>query len=236
MPPAPSLEQLIQTVEADATSAEPLAQLGTASAIAAELADRSDEVLTHFVEASRAAGHSWTEISAALGVSKQAAHKRFSLSDDQMLSRFTPRTTKALEDATRLAQELGHVEVHTDDLLLGLLESSESVAALVVRGAGLDPAAARTAVLAARPGEDGPIPPPPFGGVASEIVAASVKEALALGHNYVGTEHVLLSISSTDEEPTRSLLSEAGLTHAEIKAQVVKLLAGLAQPPQPPLA
>jgi hypothetical protein len=230
MPPAPSLEALIQTVEADAPSAEPLEQLATASSIAAELAERSDDVLTHFVEASRDAGHSWTEISSALGVSKQAAHKRFSLSEQQMLARFTPRTTKALEDATRIAQEVGHVEVHSDDLLLGLLESTESIAARVLLGAGLERDQVRATVLEARPGTEGPTPPPPFGGLVTNVVAASVKEALSLGHNYVGTEHVLLAIATAGEQPALGILEGAGLTHAEIRAQVVRLLSSLGPP------
>lgn len=227
MPPAPSLETLIQTVAADAASDDPLQRLATASSVAAELTERSDEVLTHFVDASRAAGHSWTEISGALGVSRQAAHKRFTLTDDQMLQRFTPRTTKALEDATRVAQEVGHAEVRTDDLLLGLLESSESIAARILLGAGLDSARVRAAVLAARPGDDGPIPPPPFAGAAADVVAASVREALALGHNYVGTEHVLLAVAAAGEEPAAGILEGAGLTHDEVRNQVTRLLSGL---------
>jgi hypothetical protein len=76
--PAPGLQELIATVERDAASRDPLDLLTTASSTVARLEEVGDAVLGHFVDRCRRQGHSWSEISAALGVSKQAAHKRFS--------------------------------------------------------------------------------------------------------------------------------------------------------------
>jgi hypothetical protein len=78
MTPAPTLQELIDTVQGDAPSADLLDLLATASSTVAQLEEVGDAVLGHFVESCRRGGHSWTEISTALGVSKQAAHKRFS--------------------------------------------------------------------------------------------------------------------------------------------------------------
>src|SRR5882724_2278502 len=78
MTPAPTLQELIQTVERDAASSDVLDLLATASSTVAQLEEVGDAVLGHFVDRCRRQGHSWTEISGALGVSKQAAHKRFS--------------------------------------------------------------------------------------------------------------------------------------------------------------
>lgn len=78
MTPAPGLQELIATVERDAASRDPLDLLTTASSTVARLEEVGDAVLGHFVDRCRRQGHSWSEISAALGVSKQAAHKRFS--------------------------------------------------------------------------------------------------------------------------------------------------------------
>jgi hypothetical protein len=78
MTPAPTLQELIETVERDAPSADLLDLLATASSTVAQLEEVGDAVLGHFVDRCRRNGHSWTEISGALGVSKQAAHKRFS--------------------------------------------------------------------------------------------------------------------------------------------------------------
>ena len=63
MAPGPSLQELIATVQADATSDDSLLRLAAASRVAAELEDVSDAVLTHFVEECRRSGRSWSEIS-----------------------------------------------------------------------------------------------------------------------------------------------------------------------------
>src|SRR5215472_3867957 len=77
MTPAPSLEELIDTVRADAPGADPLGQLAQASRTAADLSQIGDKLMDHFVDQARQSGHSWSEISGVLGVSKQAAHKRY---------------------------------------------------------------------------------------------------------------------------------------------------------------
>ena len=79
MTPAPGLLELIESVERDASGHDPLDQLTMASSTVSQLEETADALLGHFVDRCRRHGHSWSEISAALGVSKQAAHKRFSL-------------------------------------------------------------------------------------------------------------------------------------------------------------
>lgn len=77
MAPPPTLQELIEIVRQDAPSDDPLDQLATAAATVADLSEVGDAVLGYYVDRARHAGASWTAISAALGVSKQAAHKRF---------------------------------------------------------------------------------------------------------------------------------------------------------------
>src|SRR6476660_6875883 len=123
MSPGPSLEQMIATVRADAASADARDQLAAASRAVAELEAVADAVLSHFVDQCRRSGRSWSEISAALGVSKQAAHKRFSLdTDDPALKRFTPRARSVLRAASEAARLLGAAAIGTEHLLLGLFE------------------------------------------------------------------------------------------------------------------
>src|SRR5471032_979280 len=116
MTPAPGLQDLIETVRADASSGDPLEQLAVASTTVAELEAVGDAVLSHFVDQCRRNGRSWSEISAALGVSKQAAHKRFSLATAS-LERWTPRAQSALRAAAGEARQLGHGYVGTEHLL-----------------------------------------------------------------------------------------------------------------------
>jgi hypothetical protein len=77
MTPPPSLQDLIDTVRADSPTGSPLDQLTQAAATVAHLEDSSDALLGYFVDRCRRDRRSWTEISAALGVTKQAVHKRF---------------------------------------------------------------------------------------------------------------------------------------------------------------
>src|SRR5437867_1936151 len=96
MAPAPTLSELIAAVRSDAESDEPLGLLTHAVTVASELDRTSDALVGYFVDRCRFEGHSWTEISAALGVSKQAAHKRFNLTTPP-LDRFTPRARRVID-------------------------------------------------------------------------------------------------------------------------------------------
>ena len=90
MTPGPDLQQLINTIKDDAGTDDELQQLATAASTISELTSTGDAALGFFVDRARGAGKSWVEISAVLGVSKQAAHKRFA--DATSFERFTPKT------------------------------------------------------------------------------------------------------------------------------------------------
>src|SRR6201996_1476298 len=112
MTPGPTLQELIEAVRADAAAEDPLLQLSQASRTVRELEQTADSVLGHFVDQCRRRGHSWSEISGALGVSKQAAHKRFSF-DVPDVERFTERARSVLARSEEEALSLGHGFVGT---------------------------------------------------------------------------------------------------------------------------
>src|SRR4051812_21088235 len=120
MAPAPTVQALVAIVEADAAGADALGRLAAAAATAVELTDVSDALLDHFVDQCRRDGRSWSEISSALGVTRQAAHKRFSAPAAPTLDRFTPRAQAVLTAAADEARGMGHNYVGTEHLLLGL--------------------------------------------------------------------------------------------------------------------
>src|SRR5688500_13706671 len=146
MAPAPPLTELIATVDADAASTDPLARLATASAMAAELTETSDALVGHFVDQCRSAGHTWAEISDALGVTKQAAHKRYSVVPRD-LGRFTTRARAVITHAVDAARGLGHGYVGTEHLLLGLFPPG-GIAAELLTESGIIEADVATSVLA----------------------------------------------------------------------------------------
>jgi len=90
---------LVERVRQSARTLEPLDLVVAAVRVADELADDADEVVVHFVEAARRAGCSWTEIGERLGVSKQAARKRWAPLVESTLQPLRPRLQRCLEQA-----------------------------------------------------------------------------------------------------------------------------------------
>jgi hypothetical protein len=224
MTPAPSLAELIATVETDAPSADPLARLATASSTSAELTQTGDSLVGHYVDQCRAAGHSWAEISDALGVSKQAAHKRYSAVPRE-LSRFTERARGAIAASVDAARGLAHPFVGTEHLLAGPFPPG-GIAANLLQGWGLTEAKVAEAIVAATPrGEQGPAEPP-FTPKAAEVFAGALSEALALGHNYIGTEHLLLALFRDEGGLAAQILAGAGASYDDAKAAVIQILSG----------
>src|SRR5262249_55969886 len=121
MTPPPRLGSLIDEVERDAAGGDELEQLATASATATQLGELGDALLHHLVRRCRRNGHSWAEVSAVLGVSRQAAHKRFSGATlPQVGGRMTPRAQAVLTAAADHARAMRQASVGPEHLLLGL--------------------------------------------------------------------------------------------------------------------
>jgi hypothetical protein len=225
------MAELIATVRADAETDDPLALLATASATIATLTETGDAVLGHFVDQCRLNGHSWTEISGSLGVTKQAAHKRFTF--EPTLERFTARARAALDESGEAAMRLGHGYVGTEHMLLGLLVDPEGLAAKVLTELNVTAAGVEAAIVAHTPATDIHITTPPFTPLARDAVARTVREAIGLGHNYVGTEHILLALMDDSDGMAASILTSLGVTLEPVRARVVELLAGYVSTTKP---
>jgi len=224
MAPAPPLTELIGSVEADAPSPEPLAHLATASATAAELVETTDALLGHFVDRCRSVGHTWAEISVALGVTKQAAHKRYSAMPRD-LSRFTNRARQAMSGSFEAARGLGHAFVGTEHVLLGLFPPG-GIAATLLAESGLTEAGVAERVRAHTPRGDAGPADPPFTPRAAGLYGGALSEALALGHNYIGTEHLVLALFRDPEGLAAQILADVGATHDGYRAKIVEILSG----------
>ena len=217
MTPGPDLQQLIDTIREDAGSDDVLDQLGTASSTISELTSTTDAALGYFVDRARSAGKSWVEISSVLGVSKQAAHKRFaiSLTNKQAYEHYTPRARSVVDAASQVARGLNHSYVGTEHLLLAFFTQPESLATKVLIDNGVTEQAVSQAVNAAVPA--GTTPPGENEGEvgftrrALHVLQSATAEALALGHNYIGTEHILLAFYHDSPGVATNVLHELGL-------------------------
>lgn len=227
MTPGPNLQEIIELVRRDAGSDEPLAQLATASATVTELSETADAALGFFVDRARGAGHSWVEISAVLGVSKQAVHKRFAATGPKpSMDRFTLRTQKVLGAASGIALDHHHAYIGTEHLLLALFTEPESIAAVVLVSHDITAEKVTAAVEAVVPdGEERPEAEPGFTPRASHVVKGAVEVAVDMGHNYVGTEHLLLSLYRFPGGVAVKVLIELGLTEEGATNDVVAALA-----------
>jgi Clp amino terminal domain, pathogenicity island component len=228
MAPAPTLQELIETVEHDASGQGLLDLLATASATVAQLEEVGDAVLGHFVDRCRRAGHSWSEISTALGVSKQAAHKRYSF-PAPTLERFTPRARGAVDGAAAAARSLGHDFVGTEHLLLGLFAEPEALAAKALAEAGIERAAVEAKVLEIIPRQGKPLLDNPlYIPAASLAMQGALGEALRLGHNYIGTEHILLALLRDRGTLVARTLADLGASPEQIANRLVEMVDTLA--------
>jgi hypothetical protein len=226
MTPAPALSDLVATVEDDAATADPLVQLITATTTAADLARSGDDLIGHFVDRCRQSGHSWAEISDALGVSRQAAHKRFSTGEPP-LDRFTLRAKEAFRAAVTEAEALGHPFVGTEHILLGLFTPSTSIAAHLLEGAGLTHDAVVEKVAAKVPrGTADLTTAPAYTPRAVSVLGGVLSSALSLGHNYIGTEHLLLGLHREPEGVGAQILVEAGLDAETARTRIIAVLSG----------
>jgi hypothetical protein len=228
MTPAPSLQDLIDSVRTDAASEDVLDQLAQASRTAADLEEVGDALLGHFVDQSRRSGHSWSEISTALGVTKQAAHKRFSFdisrfeADSPVFERFTPRARAVLNAAAGQATRRGHGQIEPGDLLLALFEPRGSIAAELLLAAAIKPADCEQQLSPARskPAVTEPSGATQFSVESKHVLKSAVEEALRLSHDYIGTEHLLLGLYHDPDGDAAKTLATLGLTYDDARRRV----------------
>ena len=228
MTPAPTLLDLIGIVEGDAPGADALTQLAAASATAAQLEQAGDALLSHYVDRARRDGRSWSEISGALGVSKQAVHKRFSF-PTPTYERFTERARSTFRAGVEAAAALGHGYFGAEHLLLGLFAEPASLAAKALAERGIERDAVEERILAAIP--PGPAATEqaelPQASQISHVLEAALNEALRLGHNYIGTEHLLLALYRDRGAVPARVLVGLGADEAAIRARLLEMVAAV---------
>ncbi len=122
---------------------------------------------------------------------------------------------------------LNHNYIGTEHILLGLIHDGEGVAAAALEALGVSLKAARTQVEEIiGQGQEAPTGHLPFTPRAKKVLELSLREALQLGHNYIGTEHIVLGLIREGEGVGAQVLTKLGATLERVRAQVIGLLEG----------
>ncbi len=152
-----------------------------------------------------------------------------------MFERFTDRARRVVVLAQDEARRLNHSYIGTEHLLLGLIHEGEGVAAKALDSLGIGLAAVRQQVEEViGQGKQGPSGHIPFTPRAKKVLELSLREALDLGHNYIGTEHILLGLIREGEGVAAQVLVELGAERERVRDRVVELLQGGAGEGLPP--
>jgi ATP-dependent Clp protease ATP-binding subunit ClpA len=185
------------------------------------------------VDQARRSGASWTEIGRSMGVTRQAAQKRFvpkdpgepsDLDPSQGFSRFTKRARNVVMAAHEEARTAANPEVRPEHLALGLLSEPEALAAAAIVARGVPLETVRQAVTAALPPAADEVPGLiPYDQGARKVLELTFREALRMGHNFVGTEHILLAL--LELEDGTGVLTGLGIDKATAEANIASSLA-----------
>ncbi len=233
------LDDLINAITS--VHADALDQLANAMITADHLGEVADHLIGHFVDQARRSGASWTDIGKAMGVTKQAAQKRFvtnraaqDLDAEQGFSRFTPRARNVVVASQNEARAASSAAITPAHLALGLLAEPDGLAAQAITSQGVVPETMRRTVAAALPAPTSDMPAlVPFDAAARKALELTFREALRLGHNYVGTEHLLLALLELEADEAgvlRGLGLDKEVTEQAVTAAIAEAARAKEQP------
>jgi hypothetical protein len=147
-------------------------------------------------------------------------------SEEAMFERFTDRARRVVVSAQEEARDLGHNYIGTEHVLLGLTKEGHGLAAKALESLGVSLEAVRAQVVEIIGlGKDTPKGHIPFTPRAKKVLELALREALALHHNYIGTEHILLGLVREGEGVAAQVLVKLGAELPRVREQVVQLLA-----------
>ncbi|MGA8116138.1 MAG: Clp protease N-terminal domain-containing protein [Actinocatenispora sp.] len=220
-----SLDALIGQISAETDDA--LEQLGKAVRTAADIAAIGDQLVGHFVDIARASGASWAEIGQQLGgVSKQAAQQRFSPD----FSKFTEKARKVVVDTQTIAEEKQHNYMGTEHILLALCRLPDALAGRAFTAIAGSVDRVQEAATARLGGPSSTQSKPRFTTKGKSALVNAAREALDLGHNYIGTEHLLLGLLAgpqKDPSVAYEVLEECGVSYQAARDNLLEQLAAL---------
>ncbi|WP_377266828.1 Clp protease N-terminal domain-containing protein [Peterkaempfera sp. SMS 1(5)a] len=223
-----SLADLIARLDEELPEANELARISEARLRAQTLSDLGDQLIDHYVSKAKQTGASWTEIGDAIGVSKQAAQQRHT---PNVFERFTNLNRHSIVLAQEAARTYRHDFIGTQHLLLGLLGEPRGLAYEVLVAKTESEQHIRDAIEEALPpaGEKALRGHIAFRPESKEAIDQARRASADLGHDWVGTEHMLLGLIRVEESPAAQILRSLGFAsgelHKTVKAEITKRLA-----------
>ncbi|MFJ8042256.1 Clp protease N-terminal domain-containing protein [Kitasatospora sp. NPDC096147] len=223
------LDDLIESIKKD-HPADSLVQLEGAVIAADHLGELADHLIGHFVDQARRSGASWTDIGRSMGVTRQAAQKRFvpkdpgeagALDMTQAFKKYDNAARTAVIASQEEARTAGGDEIRTAHLLLGLTVTQDSLGFRALAAQGVTAQALRAAATATlpTPAEHQPALIP-YDGAAKKLLELTFREAVRLGHQHVGTEHVVLA--ALELEDGAGILTGLGVSKSETERFVIE--------------
>ncbi|CCH76184.1 hypothetical protein BN12_4320006 [Nostocoides japonicum T1-X7] len=212
--PAPldiSLADLIARLYEELPDADDLARVGAARRQARALSDLGDQLVEHYVSEAKLGGATWSEISDALDATPPGSPKRRSRNP---LEGFTDLSRHSIVLAQESAREHRHELIGTEHLLLGLLSEPRGLAHELLTTHTCSEEEIRAAVEGAMPpgGEQALPGHIAFGPDSKEAIEQALRAASDLGHDWVGTEHLLLGLARAENGLAARALRDLGLT------------------------
>ncbi|MEV6826019.1 Clp protease N-terminal domain-containing protein [Amycolatopsis sp. NPDC051102] len=219
-----TIDDLVGRVKRMHADDDPLVHLADAIAVSERIGDVADQLVGYFVEAARTAGVTWADIGKTMGVSRQAVQKRFVPKTAPMVTLdaatfagFTPRARAIIVAAEEEARTAGHDYLGTEHLVLGLLAQPEGLAAKFL-SEKTTPEQLRTAMVQVFGPRVGEVPEQlPYTPRGKRAIELSVQEAQRLGHDYVGTEHILLGVLVERFGVGAQVLRELGVEQRDVE-------------------
>jgi len=231
--PIPPFDDLVRHIETGHPDATALQQLGESVGVASHLGELADHLVGHFVDQARDAGASWAEIGDALGVTKQAAQKRFVPKTrfghtaagrggaKSMFERFTDEARLVVVASEEHCRRAGHPEVSTGHILLSLLDKPDGLTHRALDTEGVSPVEVRERLLAALgPGRGETEGHIPFATDAKKVLELSLREAIRSQSDHIGVEHVLLGLLRDEKSLGAVTLAEFGVDRKHVERDI----------------
>jgi hypothetical protein len=215
-----SLSDLINRVDTDLPGIPALTKITEAQARSHTLNALGDQLVGHYVALAKEEGASWTEIGDAIGVSKQAAQQRWV---PNIFNRFTDLSRHVVVLAQESARNHKHNFIGSEHLLLGLLDEPRGLAAkvLVAEAGGADAVRQAVEQRMSPPDKKAPRGHIPFAPGGKRALEDAIEESTRLGHDWVGTEHLLLGLLAGGDSEAAAALGTLGIQESDLRPKVI---------------